>query len=119
MQILLNDKYVGINYINLKRNQKIINDQLILRISNKFKMKILNQIEYQGRLSILVECNNKTNIHLYEVTFKTNYIYLVEEHNNTEEILLEVIMSNKAGTAKKTYNQFIVDIFIIGVKISK
>ncbi|MEJ5104991.1 barstar family protein [Chryseobacterium sp. MYb328] len=48
---------------------------------------------------------------MYEITFTTDYIYLLEERDNIEEIFLDVIMSNHKSALSDSYNQFIVDIF--------
>jgi len=55
MQILLNNRYFGINYINLKRNENVIEDKLVLRVNEADKLNTLDQIEHQGRLTIFVE----------------------------------------------------------------
>lgn len=111
MQILLNDKYVGIHYINLKRNENIIEDKLVLKIDKKYRQDILNLIECDGKLSIIVQTRDKKSFCLYTVAFSTIYIYLLEEHNFIEEILLDVYMTNNENSFSNSYNQFIVDIF--------
>lgn len=111
MRIELNNKYCGINYINLKRNENIIQDKLFLKLDEAYRQNILDQIENDGKLSIYVESRNKITFCLYEITFTTNFIYLHEEGDNIEEIFLEVIMSNNKRDLSNSYNQFIVDIF--------
>ncbi|WP_300688880.1 barstar family protein [Chryseobacterium sp.] len=111
MIIQLNDKYFGINYINLKRNENIIEDKLLLRIDNVFRQDILDQIENNGRLKIYTENRNNHSFCLYETKFITDYIYLLEEHNNEEEIILNVVMLNNKSALSDSYNQHIVDIF--------
>ncbi|REC62214.1 hypothetical protein DRF65_10880 [Chryseobacterium pennae] len=111
MTIELNSKYCGINYINLKRNENIIQDKLLLKIDKAYRQDILDQIEDDGKLSIYVESRNNITFCLYEITFTTDYIYLLEERDNIEEIFLEVIMSNHKSALSDSYNQFIVDIF--------
>lgn len=111
MTIELNNKYCGINYINLKRNENIIQDKLLLKIDKAYRQDILDQIEDDGKLSIYVESRNNIPFCLYEITFTTDYIYLLEEGDNIEEIFLEVIMSNHESALSNSYNQFIVDIF--------
>lgn len=110
MQILLNDRYFGINYINLKRNENVIEDKLVLRVNEANKLNILDQIEHQGRLTVFVESKKKKKNCLYDITFITNYIYQDEEHIDDDEILVDVVMSNNIS-ARNIYNQFVVDIF--------
>ncbi|MCS4304932.1 barstar family protein [Chryseobacterium sp. BIGb0232] len=111
MTIELNNKYCGINYINLKRNENIIQDKLLLKIDKAYRQDILDQIEDDGKLSIYVESRNNITFCLYEIAFTTNWIYLLEEGDNIEEIFLEVIMSNHKSALSNSYNQFIVDTF--------
>ncbi|MDY0930816.1 barstar family protein [Chryseobacterium sp. CFBP8996] len=111
MQILLNDKYLGINYINLKRNENIIEDKLVLRVNKEDKLNILDQIEHQGKLNISVESRKKNIFCLYDITFITNYIYSEEESINDEDILLETVVSNNIIVTNRAYNQFVFDIF--------
>ncbi|MGE8555370.1 MAG: barstar family protein [Chryseobacterium jejuense] len=111
MTIELNNKYLGINYFHLKRNENIIRDKLLLNIDKNYRQDILEQVEDGGKLSIYTESKDKTTFCLYETTFITDYIYLLEERNNIEEIVLEVIMSNNDSALGDNYNQYIVDIF--------
>ncbi|WP_267401524.1 MULTISPECIES: hypothetical protein [unclassified Chryseobacterium] len=113
MQILLNDKSFGIHYIKLERNENIIEDKLILKIDKDSRDIISDEIEYEGCLSIYVKTKINLSICLYKTTFFTNYIFLNEEHNIDDEILIEAVMSNKESALKSNYNQLIVDVFYL------
>lgn len=111
MEILLNGNNRGIYYLNLKRNENIIQDKLLFRIDKLYRQDILNSIENGGELSVNIKRSDNMPICLYKASFVTNYIYLLEEHDCIEEILLDVNMMNNESILGEGYNQFIIDVF--------
>ncbi|WP_294210399.1 barstar family protein [uncultured Chryseobacterium sp.] len=111
MEVLLNDNYYGINYLNLERNKNIIIDKLLLKIDESKRNSILNQIENQVELNINIRRADMHLISLYKVSFIKDYIYSEEEHENTKEVLLEGNMLSNESVLGEPYNQCIIDIF--------
>lgn len=113
MQILLNNNDFEIYYLKLTRNRISIEDELILSFNKLFRQNILNQIENITKIDIIVKSIDNIPFYLYCTKFNTNYIYLLEEHENEGEILMDVNMMNEndGKAVGDIYNQFIVDVF--------
>lgn len=110
MEIFLNN--IKIDYLDLTRDEKIVNDKLLLKVKPEAKSIILDELE-KPEIKLTVKIYNKAGKKgiLYKTRFIIDYILTEEDYNEPDGIVLYGTMINKMSITGSGYDQYLMKIF--------
>ncbi|THV59060.1 hypothetical protein [Chryseobacterium candidae] len=110
MEVFLNN--IKIDYLDLTRNKKIVNDELLLKVKPEAKSIILAELE-KPEIKLTVKIYNKAGKKeiLYKTRFIVDYVLTEEDYNETDGIVLYGTMINKMSSTGRGYDQYLMENF--------
>ncbi|MGE8533844.1 hypothetical protein KYG33_20215 [Chryseobacterium sp. D764] len=110
MEIFLNN--IKIDYLDLTRDRKIINDKLLLKVKPEAKFIILEELE-KSEIRLVINIDNRAGIKkaLYETRFLVDYVLTEYDYNEPDGIILYGTMINKMSITGRGYAQYLIKIF--------
>jgi hypothetical protein len=97
MEVFLNN--IKIDYLDLTRNNKIVNDKLLLKVKPEAKSTILEELE-KSEITLTINIDNRADIKktLYKTRFIVDYVLTEEDYNEPDGIVLYGTMINKMSS---------------------